>query len=434
MRCLPDFKNEKAIFMNLKCPISGTACSENTIKCEVCGFEDILGIARIIASREEAEYRLENVIKPYRREWELRKPKTNQIMEPFIQNPSSDEHSEGKIIKFGNYEWYVLKVFGEFALLITVDVIIMRAFNESGKDAEWMECDLRKYLNTEFLSTFNSDEQARIFPARTDDKFSEIEANAKNRIGKSIAHKVFLLSVYEARDYFGSDNDDDRIALYDDKAVEWWTRTSYKHGVCCIDNEGHYNESSSTNVSNNIGVRPAIFISINGSSSSSDERNRYDRIPVLATIREQVTPYKKCISLSNDHTVGLISNGTVVAVGNNENCMCDVSLWQYMIAVYASYNHTIGLRSDGGAFAIGGSENTYKTHITGNTTFDTFETHNWCNITDVVTSSMFAVGLRADGSIVTTGYDSKYKSKISNWKNIASIATTSNAIFGLKSD
>lgn len=56
------------------------------------------------------------------------------------------------------------------------------------------------------------------------------------------------------------------------------------------------------------------------------------------------------------HTVGLKSDGTVVAVGLNKYGQCDVSGWRDIVAIAAGCAHTIGLQSDGTLVAIGDNE------------------------------------------------------------------------------
>ena len=53
------------------------------------------------------------------------------------------------------------------------------------------------------------------------------------------------------------------------------------------------------------------------------------------------------------HTVGLRSDGTVIAVGDNDDGQCDVSGWTDIVAVSAGEYHTVGLRSDGTVVAVG---------------------------------------------------------------------------------
>ena len=53
------------------------------------------------------------------------------------------------------------------------------------------------------------------------------------------------------------------------------------------------------------------------------------------------------------HTVGLKSDGTVVAVGLNNYGQCDVEGWTDIVAVSAGARHTVGLKSDGTVVAVG---------------------------------------------------------------------------------
>lgn len=46
------------------------------------------------------------------------------------------------------------------------------------------------------------------------------------------------------------------------------------------------------------------------------------------------------------HTVGLTSDGTVMAVGNNRYGQCNVSGWRDIVATAAGCAHTRGLKSD----------------------------------------------------------------------------------------
>ncbi len=53
------------------------------------------------------------------------------------------------------------------------------------------------------------------------------------------------------------------------------------------------------------------------------------------------------------HTVGLKSDGIVVAVGWNDNGQCDVGGWTGIVQVAAGWYHTVGLKTDGTVVAVG---------------------------------------------------------------------------------
>ena len=59
------------------------------------------------------------------------------------------------------------------------------------------------------------------------------------------------------------------------------------------------------------------------------------------------------VSAGNWYTVGLKSDGTVVAVGSNQDGECDVEDWTDIVAVSAGFWHTVGLKSDGTVVAVG---------------------------------------------------------------------------------
>ncbi|MEH6957891.1 RCC1 domain-containing protein, partial [Neobacillus drentensis] len=83
---------------------------------------------------------------------------------------------------------------------------------------------------------------------------------------------------------------------------------------------------------------------------NSEIRNPYEKI------LKQKRWSNDTISAGRRHTIGLKSDGTVTAVGDNKYGQCDVSGWQDMVAVatgnvHMATNtgnaHTIGLKSDG---------------------------------------------------------------------------------------
>lgn len=132
----------------------------------------------------------------------------------------------------------------------------------------------------------------------------------------------------------------------------------------------------------------------------------------------------KMISVSDEHAVGLKSDGTVVATGDNFHNECKVDGWKDVIEVYAENDYTIGLRSDGTLLVTGGGIGHKKKSL-----------KKWKNIVDLATNYRSIIGLKSDGTIVMVdGYDDGWKNKVTSMKDIVSIDANSSCVVGLKAD
>jgi hypothetical protein len=65
-------------------------------------------------------------------------------------------------ILFNKYEWRVLDIKGNMALIITEGIIKCRPYHNILMDITWADSDMRKYLNSEFYDGFIDDEKSRI--------------------------------------------------------------------------------------------------------------------------------------------------------------------------------------------------------------------------------------------------------------------------------
>lgn len=128
------------------------------------------------------------------------------------------------------------------------------------------------------------------------------------------------------------------------------------------------------------------------------------------------------ISVSSYHTVGVHSDGTVVAVGSNESGQSDVEDWTDIVAVSAGEGFTVGLRSDGTVVATGSNEK-------GQCNVD-----NWKDIIAVSAGGDFTVGLRSDGTVVAVGGNYFGQCNVKDWTDIVAIAAGISHTVGLRSD
>ena len=128
------------------------------------------------------------------------------------------------------------------------------------------------------------------------------------------------------------------------------------------------------------------------------------------------------VSAGDDHTVGLLADGTVVAAGYNPDGQCDVSGWTDVVAVSAGDSHTAGLLADGTVVATG-SNRDGQCDVSG-----------WENVVAVSAGYRHTVGLLADGTVVATG-DNKYgQCNVSGWTDVVAVSAGYSHTVGLRAD
>ena len=91
------------------------------------------------------------------------------------------------------------------ALLISRYGLDCKQYHNVSGDITWEDCDLRKWLNNDFIKSAFSEEEAKKI------KVSELKNEDNPKYGTSGGNNtkdcIFCLSINEAEHYFGSDND-----------------------------------------------------------------------------------------------------------------------------------------------------------------------------------------------------------------------------------
>lgn len=128
------------------------------------------------------------------------------------------------------------------------------------------------------------------------------------------------------------------------------------------------------------------------------------------------------VSTGSFHTVGLKKNGTVIATGKNNCGQCDVSDWNHIVAISTKHDHTIGLKEDGTVIATGDNE------------YGQCNISNWENIISICAGSYHTVGLREDGTVIATGINDRGQCNVSDWNDIVAISASNSHTVGLKAD
>ena len=201
-----------------------------------------------------------------------------------------EEFNIGQAMPFGGYNWRILDIKNNAALIITEYIIEQRAYHDVYKDITWAGCSLRKYLNGEFYDKFNTTDKSRIIPV--------INKNPDNQWygskgGADTQDSVFLLSIEEVCKYFGDsrsklqnrgknqrywfqrkdENNSKRITRLEGKkwSTWWWLRSPGRVNVKAvyIHGDGNIGIQGNNILKGNIsdgeckgGVRPALWLKL----------------------------------------------------------------------------------------------------------------------------------------------------------------------------
>ena len=182
-------------------------------------------------------------------------------------------------------------------------------------------------------------------------------------------------------------------------------------------------ERAQSHVLSNIIKRPWIYVAAAAVVLIVAVIAIFSKKPIVDTTKEPAyNTLQSTISAGRDHTVGLRTDGTVIAVGSNTFGQCDVSSWRDIVAVSAGGCHTIGLKSDGTVVVVGWNQ------------YDQCEVSEWRDIVAVSAGDFHTVGLKSDGTVVAIGWNEDGQCDVKNWKGIVAIAAGGDHTVGLKAD
>lgn len=153
---------------------------------------------------------------------------------------------KGDIVKFGNYDWYIIDKTSTGCTLLCKDVLAdSMPFNDRCVNTCWKDCTLRTWLNNSFYKQFSSDEKSKIKKTKcnNDDKWSKDGEN-------DTEDYIFLLSDKEAKAVSKEILETDH---------HWWLRTSsysWQDRALYVAQNGNIVDQSDVDTKNR--VRPAL--------------------------------------------------------------------------------------------------------------------------------------------------------------------------------
>lgn len=186
----------------------------------------------------------------------------------------------GDIIVFDRFEWQILDIRNNQALIITEDIVEQCAYHNKYKDTIWVDCAIRKYLNGEFYEGFDDINKERIIQVLNNNFDNPWYGTQAGEEGQD---RVFLLSLEEVCRYFGDsteklknrgnnrywtykdENNSKRMAKLKGMYYWWWLRSpgrnnhlaAYVHGT-----DGRLGVNGNNITNSNGGIRPALWLKL----------------------------------------------------------------------------------------------------------------------------------------------------------------------------
>ena len=127
------------------------------------------------------------------------------------------------------------------------------------------------------------------------------------------------------------------------------------------------------------------------------------------------------------HIAGVLDDGTVEACGNNEAKQCEVDGWTDIVKVKCGPMRTVGLKKDGTVLSTKGDVFTG-----GRIPGEGIEKFN--NVIDIACGLFHTVGLRNDGTVVACGFNDEGQCNVEGWSNVKSIYADHNHTIAICND
>lgn len=107
---------------------------------------------------------------------------------------------QGGIIYFAGYDWFILEQQDDKMLILSEKVIKKRPYHWEEVEITWENCDMRHYLNGEFISSLPESDRKRIIEVENENTDNPWYGTSG---GNTTRDRVFLLSIDEVIRYFG---------------------------------------------------------------------------------------------------------------------------------------------------------------------------------------------------------------------------------------
>lgn len=123
----------------------------------------------------------------------------------------------------------------------------------------------------------------------------------------------------------------------------------------------------------------------------------------------QRTALSTTISAGIRYSVAITTDNKTISTGYNAEGQSNISEWEDIVSVSAKGRYTVGLKSDGTVVSSNVSD---------------LDSSEWSDIVAISAGERYFVGLKSDGTLVSYGHDAgDGQRQVGGWKNITAIAT-----------
>ena len=175
-----------------------------------------------------------------------------------MSSETENIYTVGNIVTFGNYQgkdlvWKVLARDGRRCMLLSQNNVAEHSFHTEREEVNWNSCELRKWLNREFLNeAFSLQERMHIILHKNE---NSVDYRWDTANGPATTDKIYIFNRQELEEYL-PDKADRAIGEW------WWLRG---HGCSNLNQQAVYCDGTVytdgvSNHSDEVGVRPAMWV------------------------------------------------------------------------------------------------------------------------------------------------------------------------------
>lgn len=154
-----------------------------------------------------------------------------------------------------------------------------------------------------------------------------------------------------------------------------------------------------------------------------EEENQREELRLrLKSRRELIKPASKMLGCRLQFTSCIKTDGTAIALGDDEDGRCNIGDWTDIVAIRAGYYNVIGLKSDGSVIAAGHNK------------YGECNVSEWRDVAEITAGGGTSAAMLKSGAVVAAGIKNECGvPDVAKWEDIVAIDANGNNIAGITS-